>query len=163
MPGRCYDFATALAVKFNSGTVNKRMSGFNNPYQAPQNVQGSLSGWTNEPQRQSTWGKVSFIIALVTIGFDTLFIGFSVIADETGMGDGPGEGIAALMGFGCCGSFVANMVGVVFGIVGLVERDKLRGLAIAGLLLNLLPLLLIFGAMIVGMFALNQAMQQFGN
>jgi hypothetical protein len=119
-------------------------------------------GQYNQPLRQSTWGKVSFIIAIVTLGIDVLLVGISMIAAEADINDAPGDAAASLMGLACCGSMVANLAGIVFGIIGLVERDKLRGMAIAGLIMNALPMLFIAGIMIFGLFMFNQAIDAMG-
>lgn len=133
------------------------MSSFNNPYQSPHDPTGG-GQYMPGPRRQSTWGKVALIIGLVSWGLDACVFLFGAVADGSDIGGDAGEVFALGAGLVCCGSFVANIVGIVFAIIGLVERDRGRAFAVAGLILNIVPLLIILGTMVFGLFMFNEAM-----
>ncbi|MDA7979990.1 MAG: hypothetical protein MPJ50_14570 [Pirellulales bacterium] len=136
------------------------MSSFNNPYQAPQGAQGPAP-FHGQPLKQSTWGKISFIIGLVCLGILLVFFLFSMVIAEADLGGTPSDVAGTFMGLACCGSLVANLAGIVFGVVGLVEQNRKRGLAITGLILNILPPLFVLASMLFGAYMINQMMDGF--
>ncbi len=133
------------------------MSSFN-PYQSPYGPRGQ-SGYVPESRRQSTWGKVSLILGLVGLLLDGGLFVFAFISADAPMESDSEEFAALAAGLLCIGSFIVNLVGVVFAIIGLVEKNRGRAFAVAGLLLNLLPLLLLTGMVVLGLYAMNEAME----
>lgn len=120
----------------------------NNPYQTPQGYRPQYQG----PLPQSGFGTAAFVISLVSFVIDAILMGLAmlVVSDSPGGGD---ESFYAVVGLGCCGSSIFNIAGVVLGIVGLVQADRRRGFAIAGLVINALLLLAVACLVLVGLVA----------
>lgn len=125
-----------------------------NPYQTPRSFDPRPLG----PLPQSGFGTASFVIGIGSVIADSLLLLVAALQSDVRTTDT----MDTLMGLVCCGCVVLNIVGVVLAIVGLVQPQRRRGFAIAGLLLNLIPLLAIAGVVVLGLLIVDAAMNQMG-
>lgn len=104
-----------------------------------------------EPQKHSGVGIASFIIGMVVGGVQLVLV---VVAAAMVMG-GASEDSPQMMVVGC--SFLvgmaANLVGIVLGIVGAVQKNRKKVFSILGLTINALVLLGLLGLMVIGLVA----------
>ena len=97
------------------------------------------------PRRQSGFGIASFALALLS---GLMMIGFCGLAAWVGSQStgGPADPVTTVAAWSLCGcGILANLVGVVFGIIGVAQRDVSKVFGILGLVFNGLVLLVYLG------------------
>lgn len=103
------------------------------------------------PLRQSGLGLASLLLSIVSgIAVITLVVIAGVMATRNGGTLDEKSVEAVSVGLGIMVGIVMNIVGLVLGIVALMQRDRKKALAILGVTFNGLVLLLVGGLMILG-------------
>ncbi|PQO44946.1 DUF4339 domain-containing protein [Blastopirellula marina] len=90
-------------------------------------------------------GGLTWLLVFAFFGF----VVYMVILEEQGGGE-PSEGMFALVGLGFCFNFVLMLAGLLLGLIGVVVPGQGRGWAIAGLVVNGLPLVMMMGLFLIG-------------
>ncbi len=103
------------------------------------------------PQTHSTAGKISVAIALV--GWAIFAVSFAAAA-ITGQQTDPNSPQAQVIGLGIMGAMGLNVIGVFLAIGAFLEKNKKRGFAWAGLLMNAIPCMCGLGLMALGLAVL---------
>ena len=89
-------------------------------------------------RRHSHRGIASFVIAVMSllglVGFFALTIFLAATAEGELPEDAP---VFVLLGAGMIVGFIMSLAGIGLGIAGLMERDRWRGFALAGLIANI--------------------------
>jgi hypothetical protein len=107
------------------------------------------SYYAPQPRRQSGFGIASFAISLLS---GLMMIGFCGLAAWAGSQSGtdPLEPVTTVAAWSLCGcSLLANLVGVVFGIIGVAQKDVSKVFGILGLVFNGLILLAYLGLVLL--------------
>ena len=106
------------------------------------------------PAKHSGLGTASFCIGLVSVLLMlSAFVMIILMVFQGGGQVDPRSPKVMSMGLGICsGGFIA-LVGLAFGIAGFFARDRKRGFAIAGLVINGGLLLGVVGLAIIGMIS----------
>ncbi len=88
---------------------------------------------------QSGFGIASFILAILSF-----LVACLALAGRIALGLRtrllPGRGIEAALGVIFLCMVIPSLVGIILGIIGLVQQNRRRGFATAGLILNLVVL-----------------------
>lgn len=102
--------------------------------------------------RHSGPGIASLIIACATglLEFIAVIAAAVMTANSGGEVD-ENDPAAIVLGLIMCGGLAMLIVGLVLGIVGLVQRDRKRLFAILGIILNGLVLIILIGLVIIGL------------
>jgi uncharacterized membrane protein len=100
---------------------------------------------------QSGVGVASFVLSL--IGGIIVLIAFGIIVSAVLKGRGSFDEESTEAIAGGCGILAAGImavVGAILGLVGVNQKDRRRGFAVAGLIINLLIVLLLGITMLMG-------------
>ena len=103
-------------------------------------------------RRQSGLGIASFVVAIV--GGVTVFVLIviaGVMAASTSDGMDEESPQAILLGVGLLASVMINVFGILLGVAGLGQSDRVRTFAVLGLVLNLLVILGFVGLVVLGL------------
>jgi hypothetical protein len=113
---------------------------------------GTHPQWTQQPPAQSGVGVASFVLAVIGgIALVSLVVVAGVMETQTpgGMDEESPQAIA--VGMGILVGLVMNVVGVVLGIVAVLQHDRKKVFGVLGLVFNALILLAIGGLLMVGL------------
>lgn len=129
-----------------------------NPYSYPYPSQPYAAA---APTAQSGPGIASVIVAAVSIvGYVGAFGYLVVIAAENpGVTPDPQDPRLVASGCGLILTGLLNLVGLALGFIGVFQKDRRRGMAIAGLLLNGLPVLCVGALIVIGIIAQRMGIQ----
>jgi hypothetical protein len=101
--------------------------------------------------RASGMGLASLVLSVVSgVAVIALVIAAGVMANRHGGTLDEKSVEAVTVGLGIMVGIVLNIVGLVLGIVAMLQRDRKKAIAIVGLTLNGVLLLLVVGLIIVG-------------
>ncbi|MCC9609656.1 DUF4339 domain-containing protein [Blastopirellula sp. JC732] len=118
------------------------------PYASPQVEVHQPSGSTLPKVLGMVSCGLGILSWLLMIGFFG-FVIYMAIKEEQGGGEPP-EAVMVTIGLSFCLNFVLMLAGGLVGIIGVVVPGLGKGWAIAGLILNALPFLLLFGLILIG-------------
>ena len=88
---------------------------------------------------QSWWGKASLSMGAVVLIFQIAIV---IAADNVDAGLTTGVMVVMMAGF------ISNLIGLTWGLVGCYQPDHARGCAIAGIVINAVPLTCLLGPVI---------------
>lgn len=102
-------------------------------------------------KRQSGLGVASFVLSLVSIVATIVIFSYAGYIEATTDGGVAGDSsVAMLIGFGIIGCVAMLLVGLVLGVVGLLQKERRRTLAAIGVGLNGLFVVLVGVIMWIG-------------
>ncbi len=102
--------------------------------------------------KHSGFGIASFIIALAAGALECVLIVIAGILETMTPGgvdeDSP---VAMLLGLVVIGGILINLLGIIFGIVGLFQRDRKKPFAVLGVVIGSLVLLGMLLVIVIGL------------
>ena len=103
-------------------------------------------------RRQSRLGIASFILAIVAGVTGLALVVIAGVLDASTPGGMDEESpLALIVGLGMFGIGAINLIGIGFGVAGLIQVDRLRTFAVLGLVFNTLVILGFCGLVVVGL------------
>lgn len=114
-----------------------------NPYSVP-----SPAEFRSNVVKHSLFGIASLALSVLSsLGMLGAIVAAGLAVSSN---DDPQSPVLILLGFAILGLFVLSLLAVILGIIGLVQRDRKKILAILGVALSAITLLLVIGLMVLG-------------